>query len=136
VTGFVYDNPVVKGIQFTRLGDRKATQAAAPAASAPASPVQGPAAATANAAPKLDAFVGEYEMAPGRTIVVTLENGQLHGEPANSPKRPLVHISGTTFGVGAADAPMSVTFTVGAEGRATEMIMMRDGQERRLKRVK
>jgi CubicO group peptidase (beta-lactamase class C family) len=28
VTGFVYDNPVVKGIQFTRVGDRKAAAAA------------------------------------------------------------------------------------------------------------
>jgi CubicO group peptidase (beta-lactamase class C family) len=121
VTGFVYDNPVVKGIQFTRLGDRNAAAASAAAVAA---------------TPKLDGLVGEYEMSPGRTLVVTLENGQLHGEPTNNPKRPLVHISGTTFGVERADAPMTVTFTVGTDGRATGMVMRRDGQERTLKRIK
>lgn len=35
VTGFVYDNPVAKGIQFTRVGDRNA---AAPAGNRPAAP--------------------------------------------------------------------------------------------------
>ena len=132
VTGFVYDNPVVKGIQFTRIGER----ATAATTSAPRAAATGAPTATASATPKLEAMVGEYEMAPGRTITVTLENGQLHGEPTNSPKRPLVHISGTTFGVGDADAPMTVTFTVGADGRATSMVMKRDGQERTLKRVK
>jgi CubicO group peptidase (beta-lactamase class C family) len=137
VTGFVYDNPVVKGIQFARLGDRKnptVAATAAPTAAATAPKAAAPASPKATA--KLETFVGEYEMAPGRSLVVTLENGQLHGEPANSPKRPLVHISGTTFGVGAADAPMSVTFTVGVDGRATEMVMKRDGQERTLKKIK
>ena len=133
VTGFVYDNPVVKGIQFTRLGDRTGVAAAAPPASA--SVVAAPAPA-ANPAPKLEGMVGEYEMAPGRTVVVTLEHGKLHGEPTNNPKRELVHISGATFGVGAADAPMSVTFTIGADGRASAMVMKRGGQEMPARRIK
>ena len=133
VTGFVYDNPVVKGIQFNRVGERKSATAAATSAPSAAATA---ATAAATATPKLDGMVGEYEMAPGRSIVVTLENGQLHGEPTNNPKRPLVHLKGTTFGVGAADAPMSVTFTLGTDGRATDMVMKRDGQERTLKRIK
>jgi hypothetical protein len=135
VTGFVYSNPVAKGIRFTRLGERREVTADAKA-DAKADVTAAAKAAPIGDGPRLEALVGEYEMAPGRTIVVTLENGQLHGEPTNSPKRPLVHISGTTFGVGSADAPMSVTFAVGSDGRATEMVMKRDGQERTLKRVR
>jgi CubicO group peptidase (beta-lactamase class C family) len=115
-TGFVYSNPVAKGILFTRVGDR--------------------AVVTAAAAPKLEALVGEYQAAPGRAIIVTLENGQLYGEPTNNPKRPLAHISGSTFDVSGTAAPMTVTFVVGPDGRATAMIMMRDGQERRLPRLR
>ena len=140
VTGFVYDNPVVKGIQFARLGDRKSAAAAAvaPAASAPAASAQAPAsqAAPATAAPKLEDLVGEYEMAPGRTITITLENGQLQGQPTGSPKRPLVHITGATFGVGSADAPMTVEFFLDPDGRPNTMVMKRDGQTRSLTRVR
>ena len=126
VTGFVYDNPVVKGIQFTRIGEVRVASGGASAAPAPA----------AAPAPNLEGLVGEYEMMPGRTIVVTLENGQLHAEPTDNPKRPLVHVSGTTFSVCEVSTPMSVTFTVGADGRATEMLLKRGGQERPLKRIK
>jgi hypothetical protein len=91
---------------------------------------------TAAAAPKLEALVGEYQAAPGRAIIVTLENGQLYGEPTNNPKRPLAHISGSTFDVSGTAAPMTVTFVVGPDGRATAMIMKRDGQERRLPRLR
>jgi hypothetical protein len=125
VAGFVYSNPVAKGVQFTRVGDRKGAVAAA-----------GSAPAAAAASPKLEGVVGEYEMAPGRSVVVTLESGKLYGEPTGNPKRELVHISDVTFGVGGADAPMKVTFTVGADGKATEMIMKRGGQEMTAKRIK
>ena len=121
VTGFTYGNPVVKGIEFVRLGDRKG------AASAAAATSEGP---------RLDALVGEYEMAPGRTVAITLENGQLHGQPTNNPKRPLVHVVGTSFGVGSADAPVTVTFVLDADGRATTMVMKQNGRERMLPRVK
>ena len=121
VTGFTYENPVAKGIQFTRAGDRKAE----PAPSAPVA-----------AASNLEGFVGEYEIAPGRTIVVTLENGQLQGQPMGGPKRPLVLVNGTTFGVGGADSRVTVTFKAGSDGRATTMVMSQNGQERTLTRIK
>lgn len=88
------------------------------------------------AAPKLEGLVGEYELAPGRSIVITLENGQLQGQPTNSSKRPLVYISGTTFGVGSADSQAKVTFTLDDEGRAAMMTMKQNGQDRVLMRVK
>ena len=136
VVGFVYDNPLVKGIQFTRIGDRKT--AAAAASNAPvARELAGGGTPTRGAgAPKLEGLVGEYEMAPGRTITITLENGQLHGQPTNSEKRPLVHLTDATFGVGSADAALSVTFVLGPDGRATTMVMKQNGRERTLTRVK
>jgi len=122
VKGFTYDNPVAKGIQFVRAGDRKAS---APVAVAPS---QGPA--------KLEQFVGEYEMAPGRTITITLENGQLQGQPTGATKRPLVNVSANTFGVGSADAPVSVTFVLDVDGKVTSMVMKQNGKERILTKIK
>lgn len=130
VVGFDYANPVVRNLRFTRLGDRAGSAPAAPA-------TRDPAPATPSArAPRLEGLVGEYEMAPGRGISITLEDGQLHGQPTGSPKRPLVHVSGSTFAVGRADGPVTVTFTLGADGRATAMVMRQNGNERTLPRVR
>ncbi|HUQ19152.1 MAG TPA: serine hydrolase [Gemmatimonadaceae bacterium] len=136
VAGFVYDNPLAKGIAFTRLGNRTnsgGATAKVPVAKDSVTPK--PSAASA-AAPKLEALVGEYELAPGRSIVITLENGQLQGQPTNNSKAPLFYISGTTFGIGRADSPAKVTFTLDDEGRGAMMTMKQNGQERVLMRVK
>jgi CubicO group peptidase (beta-lactamase class C family) len=122
VTGFDYGNPVVKGIAFTRLGDRAATASASPAT---------PAAAPA---PKLDGLVGEYELAPGRTLAITLEEGRLHGQPPGGAKLALSHVSGTTFSV--TDRPMTLTFILGTDGRASGIVMRQNGNERTLTRVR
>jgi hypothetical protein len=135
VTGYVYDNPLVKGIQFTRLGDRPSASVAGSAPAATNETITNPTAA-ATSAPKLEGLVGEYEVAPGRTLTITLENGQLHGQPTNNPKRPLTHVSGTTFSVGGVNSPITVTFAVGADGRAATILMKQNGQERMLTRVK
>lgn len=129
VTGFTYDNPVAKGIIFVPAGARK--QVVAEATPAPTSKDS-----AERSAPKLENFIGEYEMAPGRTITITLENGQLQGQPTGSAKRPLVFVSGSTFGVGSADAPASVTFVIGADGRAATMVMKQGDKERTLTRIK
>jgi hypothetical protein len=131
VVGFDYGNPLARDIGFTRLGDRSgatATAAAPPTGSAAA------ARAPDAPAPPLQGLVGEYEVAPGRTLTVTLEDGQLHGQPPGGAKRPLVHVSGTTFS--AAGAPVTLTFTLGAEGRATAVVMRQNGNERTLPRVR
>ena len=75
-------------------------------------------------------------MGPGRTVAITLEGGQLYGEPAGNPKRPLVHVSGSTFAVGETERPIRVTFTLDAAGRATAMVMNQNGRERTLARVR
>jgi hypothetical protein len=124
VVGFDYSNPVARNIQFTRLGDRT-TASARDTSAAPAS--------STTAAPRLDALTGEYELAPGRTLAITLEDGKLHGQPPGGEKRALSHVSGTTFSV--AGSPMTLTFTLGVEGRATAVVMRRDGRERTLQKV-
>ena len=126
VTGFVYGNPVAKNLPFTRVGDR----ADAPAAEAPTS-VEVPAAATPAA--NLESLTGEYELAPGRTLAITLEGGTLYGQPGDGPKRTLALVSGTTFSV--SDTPMTVTFSLGDDGRATAVVMRQGGKERTLPRL-
>lgn len=118
VTGFDYGNPVVRSIRFTRLGDR--TAGAATSAQLPA--------------PRLEGLTGDYELAPGRTLAITLEEGRLHGHPPGGEKRPLAHVSGTTFS--AVDTPITLTFTLGADGRATAVVMRQNGRERTLARVR
>lgn len=81
-------------------------------------------------------MVGEYEMAPGRSLRVTREDGHLMGEPAGGPKERLVHVSGVTFALGRANGPATLTFTVGADGRATALVVRENGGERTLPKVR
>jgi hypothetical protein len=136
VVGFDYGNPVVRNIAFTRLGDRRgATSAsAAPVMSVTKDPAPAASTAPGAPAPKLEGLVGEYEVAPGRTLAVTVEGGQLHGQPSGGAKRALTHVSGTTFS--AEGAPITLTFTVGADGRASGLVMRQNGNERTLPKVK
>ena len=123
VVGFDYGNPVVRTIGFTRLGDRTGVT------SAPVAPTTG------NPAPKLEGLVGEYELEPGRTLTVTLENGRLHGQTSGGgSKLPLTHVSGATFAT--EGRPITLTFTLDADGRATALVMKQGGGERTLTRVK
>jgi CubicO group peptidase (beta-lactamase class C family) len=127
VTGFDYGNPVVRRIAFTRLGDRTAAAATTDQGSAPAS---SPSAATL----KLESLVGEYELAPGRMLGITLENGKLYGQPPNSEKRLLTQASGQTFSV--EGSPMTLKFVLDPEDRATMIVMKMNGQERTLPKMK
>ena len=136
VTGFDYGNPVVRHIAFARVGGRAAATSApaSPASSAAKDATPAPAAASVSAAPKLEGLVGEYELASGRTLTITLEGGQLHGQSTGGAKVRLVHDSGTTF---AADGrPIAVTFALGADGRATALLLRQNGNERTLPRVR
>jgi hypothetical protein len=130
VTGFDYGNPLVRNLRFTRLADR--TAAREPATAPP--PAGEGQVADAPAAPRLEGLAGEYDLGAGRRVAITLEDGQLHGRPPGGQKRPLTHVSGTTFAAGA--SPVTLTFTVGADGRATAVVMRQQGNERTLPRVR
>ena len=77
---------------------------------------------------------GGYEFAPDRTIEITLKGGQLRGPPSGGKKLPLVHVAGATFS--AADSPTTLTFKLGADGRATAVVMRQNGRERTLPKVR
>ena len=126
VTGFDYGNPLVRRMVFTRLGDRQVASTEAPAAA--------PAPARAAAALKVESLVGEYELAPGRPLGITLESGKLYGQPPNSEKRLLTLVSDQTFSV--AESPMTLTFVLDPEGQATMIVMKMNGRERTLPKVK
>ncbi|HEY0170072.1 MAG TPA: serine hydrolase [Pyrinomonadaceae bacterium] len=131
VVAFDYSHPDARNIRFTRLGERAAS------AATPAQPPAPPAAASAapgSPAPRPEGLTGEYELAPGRSVAITLEGGQLHGQPSGGEKRPLVHVSGATYSV--ADTPLTLTFTLGADGRATGAVMRQNGRERTLPKVR
>ena len=133
VVGFDYGNPLVRGIAFTRLGDRPR---AAPVSSERVTndPAPTGSAAPGAFAPRLEGLVGEYEVGPGRTLAITLESGRLHGQPSGGAKRVLTHVSGTTFS--ATGAPVTLTFTIGADGRATTAVMRQNGTDRTLPKVR
>ncbi len=139
VVGFDYGNPVVRNIRFTRLGDRVVR--AAPSAqtsaggAAPVAVARDPAAAgPTSPAPRLEGLTGVYELAPGRTLAITLEEGRLHGQPSGGERRALTHVSGTMFS--AADDAVILTFTLGPDGRATAVAMRQNGRERTLPKVR
>ena len=131
VVGFDYGNPVLRNIGFTRLGDRAARVAATPPPSTP--PAAQPAAASSSGV-RLENLAGEYEIAPGRTLAVTLEGGRLHGQPQGGEKRALTFVSGTTFS--ADGTPITLTFVLDADGGATAAVMRQNGRERTLAKIR
>lgn len=131
VVAFDYGNPLVRSIRFTRVGDLPA--AAAPNATVPAAAESTE--STAAAAPALEGLAGAYELAPGRILNITLDGGRLYGQPARGDGRLLLtHVSGTTFSAG--DRPITLTFSLDAEGRPTAIVMRQEGRELTLPRVR
>lgn len=83
----------------------------------------------------LKSYVGEYEMAPGRILTVTLENGSLWGQPTDQQKRQLFAESSMKFFLKDIDA--QVAFQKDAKGNVTGMVMNQAGRpERQLKKIK
>jgi CubicO group peptidase (beta-lactamase class C family) len=134
VTGFTYSNPVAQGLTFTRVGD-VASAGMSAAAPAPANESAASGGSTnASAAPRAEALTGEYELAPGRVFTILLEGDRLYGQPPAAQRRPLAHVEGTTYA--AEGSSITFRFTLGADGRATEMTIRQNGQERTLRRVR
>lgn len=128
IVGFDYGNPAIRRLEFARVAD----EAAGPPVAATPPGGQGLVAPS----PRLDGLVGEYEMAPGRLVRITLEDGVLHAEPTGNPKRALVHLTGATFAVERADGPIRLTFTLAGDGRATAVVIRQGDNDRTLPRVR
>ena len=75
----------------------------------------------------LEQYVGEYELMPGFTITVTVEENALMAQATNQPKFPLFATSDTNFFYKVVDA--QVTFMEGENGQFSSMKLEQGGQE-------
>lgn len=106
---------------------------------APAKDTVAPKADSAAAATTTDTvdkttLTGFYELAPGRELAITLEKGELYGAPPNAEKKKLIYQSGLAYAVDG--TKMTLTFILGADGRASDIIMAQNGQTRMIKRTR
>ena len=72
-------------------------------------------------------YVGSYQLAPNFTIVVTMKDGALYAQPTNQPVFRLWPESETDFFLKEVDA--QVTFKLGADGKATGLVLHQNGQD-------
>jgi hypothetical protein len=79
-------------------------------------------------------LTGFYELAPGRGLTITLEKDTLYGAPSSGEKRKLIYQSGTAFAVDG--TKMTLTFIIGPDGRASDLIMAQNGQTRMVKKTR
>lgn len=82
----------------------------------------------------LKAYVGEYEMAPGRILTVTFDKGYLWGQPTDQQQRQIFPESETKFFL--KDLDVQLAFQKDATGNVTGLLMTQRGQDRELKKIK
>ncbi len=73
----------------------------------------------------LEAYVGEYELTPAMSIVITLEDGRLHVQPTGQTKLPMFAESEDMFFLRAVSA--QVSFTRATSGEVTTMVLHQGG---------
>jgi hypothetical protein len=88
---------------------------------------------TRDSAPRLEGNGRRIRDRSGRTLAITLEGGRLHGQQPGGGMSALARVSGTTFPAGG--SPLTLTFMLDANGRASAVVMRRNGRERTLPRV-
>ncbi len=81
----------------------------------------------------LDAYVGEYELAPGFTITITREGDKLMGQATGQPKFELFAESETRFFLKVVD--VQLTFVKAENGKVTHLILHQGG-DREAKKIK
>jgi hypothetical protein len=89
IVGFDHGNPVVRQLSFGRVGERRDAGAPGSISSSAAAASAAPAARSAvpvSEAPPLEHLVGEHELAPGRSIAITLDDGQLSRRANGQPE--------------------------------------------------
>jgi CubicO group peptidase (beta-lactamase class C family) len=131
VVSLDYSNPVVRDIEFVRVGDLTAGSEPATAERSDSDPSK-----ASPARADLEALTGFYEAREGRGITVTVENGKLYGEPTGNAKRELVLQSGTTYTVAGQSSSVTLKFVLGDDGRPTEMVMRQGDGERRFPKAR
>jgi CubicO group peptidase (beta-lactamase class C family) len=74
----------------------------------------------------LDRFIGDYELAPTFSIVITREGNILYGQATGQQKLPMLAETDSTFFLTSVDA--QVTFTRDGTGTVTGLILHQGGQ--------
>jgi hypothetical protein len=82
----------------------------------------------------LEAYVGEYEVSPDLSLVITLENGGLFVAPTGQGKYPMFAESETKFFLRVAGVRM--TFTREELGLVTGLTLHQGGRDRRAVKVR
>ena len=82
----------------------------------------------------LNAYVGEYEIAPNQFITITLEADKLMGVMTGQPKVELTPGSETRFTVKEANA--EVNFFKDEQGRVTYLILRLNGDDMRGRKIR
>ena len=75
---------------------------------------------------KLDAYVGEFQLAPSFSLTFTKEGGALFGQATGQPKFPLYAESETEFFLKVTDA--QVSFVKDANGKVDSIVLHQGGQ--------
>jgi CubicO group peptidase (beta-lactamase class C family) len=86
------------------------------------------------AAELLKTYVGEYELTPEITLTISLESGRLHAQPTGQTKLPLSAESSDTFFLRQANARIS--FTKGASGEVTGLVLDQGGRKQSARKVR
>lgn len=82
----------------------------------------------------LKSYVGEYELSPEVTVVVTLNEGALHVQATGQEQAPIFAESETKFFLRALDAQIS--FTTNDAGVVTGLVVHHSGRDQPAKKVK
>jgi hypothetical protein len=117
VIGLDLTSPVLRNAHFPRRSD--GTNQPVPQASAASPTPEGTSSDPA-------ALLGFYEATPDSGITISLEDGTLYGEPTGQSKAQLVLQSGTTYFVGREGAPVTVSFTLSADGGVAALILRQE----------
>ena len=75
---------------------------------------------------QMQKFIGEYQLAPGFSITVTLEDGHLMGQATGQPKFELFAETQNKFFLKVVDA--QVEFIADPDGKVTKMILHQNGE--------
>ncbi|MFT5303076.1 MAG: CubicO group peptidase (beta-lactamase class C family) [Mariniblastus sp.] len=81
----------------------------------------------------LNAFVGEYEIAPGFILTTTVEEGKLMGQATGQDKIALNSISKTKFLIAPINA--TITFEIDVNGNTTGLVLDQGGQTVNAKKI-
>jgi hypothetical protein len=75
----------------------------------------------------LDGLTGRYALAPGAVLTITREGQRMFGQLTGQPRIEIFAESPTAFFARVVDAQL--TFTVGADGRASALTLHQNGRD-------